>query len=76
MYIDGHADSTDLGSWVCVRVRMEQTYNKYQIRDYVGLSDDIAKLPTYDDLATGSKATCADTGDVYYYVNDDKWYKM
>ena len=76
MYIDGHAESNDLGSWVCTDVKFEQTYGKYQVRNYVGLSADVAKLPTYDDLSTGSKATCADTGDVYYYVNGDKWYKQ
>lgn len=76
MYIDGHAGATDLGSFVCIEVKMECTYGTKQIRNYVGLSTDIGKLPTYDDLATGSMAYCADTGDEYYYVSSTQtWYK-
>lgn len=76
-YIDGHSETSDLGSWVCVEVKFEQTYGKYQIRNYVGLSTDESKLPKYDDLATGSKALCADTGTVYYYERTSQtWYEQ
>lgn len=76
MYIDGHASATNLGSFVCTEVKMECTYGTFQIRKYVGLSADVSKLPKYDDLATGSTAYCADTGDEYYYVSSAQtWYK-
>lgn len=67
MYIDDHEEATDLGSWVCTGAKRDLTYGKYQIRDYSGLSTDVSKLPTYDDLATGSSAFCVDTGTVYVY---------
>lgn len=75
--IDGHAGATDLGSFVCTDVTIEHTYGTKQIRNYVGLSTDVSKLPTYDDLATGSRAICADTSEVYYYVSTGQtWYKQ
>ena len=67
MYIDDHDGVTDLGSWVCAGVKKDQTYGKYQIREYYGLSADVAKLPTYDDLGTGSSAYCVDNGALYMY---------
>lgn len=77
MYIDGHADATDLGSFVCIEVKMECTYGTKQIRNYVGLSADIGKLPTYDDLATGSMALCVDTSTKYYYESSSQtWYEQ
>ena len=67
MYIDDHDGVTDLGSWVCSGVKKDRTYGDRQIREYFGLSTDLAKLPTYDDLATGSSAYCVDNGDLYMY---------
>ena len=59
----------DLGSWVC-------TSGESNIRTYEGLSADIAKLPTYDDLVTGSTAICSDNGDFLKYEATTKtWYK-
>ena len=64
-YIDGHDRDSDLGSWVCSKVSKDNTYGDLQVREYFGLSTDVAKLPTYDDLATGSSAYCVDNGDLY-----------
>ena len=59
----------DLGSWVC-------TSSEGNRRTYEGLSADIAKLPTYDDLGTGSTAICSDNGDFLKYEATTKtWYK-
>ena len=59
----------DLGSWVC-------TGSDSNRRTYEGLSADIAKLPTYDDLGTGSTAICSDNGDFLKYEATTKtWYK-
>ena len=59
----------DLGSWVC-------TGSDSNRRTYEGLSADIAKLPTYDDLGTGSIAICSDNGDFLKYEATTKtWYK-
>lgn len=73
-YIDGHADVTasDMGSWVCTKVTIDQTYHKFQIREYSGLSSDIGKLPVYDDLATGSTAFCVDNGTVLIFDSSTK----
>jgi len=58
----------DLGSFVCVSV----DGNK---RSYQGLSQDVGKLPKYDDLGTGSSALCVDNGDYYIYHAPTKtWY--
>ena len=60
----------DIGSWVC-------TSSEGNRRTYEGLSADIAKLPTYDDLGTGSSALCVDNGDFYKYEATTKtWYKL
>ena len=70
-YYDSQADVPDLGSWeyIC------GPYDKR--RSYQGLSADVAKLPKYDDLLTGSSALCVDTGDVYLYHKGTKnWYKQ
>ena len=37
------------------------------LRDYELLSNDFSKLPTSDNLMTGSSAYCIDTGDYYKY---------
>lgn len=66
-YIDEHAEATDLGSWVCVKVTRDHTYGDKQLREYFGLSSDISKLPKYEDLATGSNAYCVDNGNLYMY---------
>ena len=67
MYIDGHESASDLGSWVCSKVSKDETYGTLQVREYFGLSTDVAKLPKYDDLATGSTAYCVDNGALYMY---------
>lgn len=72
---DGHfyqkgEEIPDLGSFVA-------TTTSGQIRNYEGLSVDVAKLPKYDDLGTGSSAFCVDTGDLYKYEKTTKtWYKL
>ena len=61
----------DLGSFECVATEGK---NK---RSYEGLSADVNKLPTYDDLEAGSTALCLDTGDFYkYHAKSKTWYKM
>lgn len=70
--IDGHESASDLGSWVCSKVSKDNTYCTLQIREYFGLSTDVAKLPTYDDLATGSSAYCVDNGALYMYKASTK----
>ena len=63
-------DAPDLGSWVC-------TGNDGNKRFYTGMSADVDKLPTYDDLATDSTAKCIDNGDFYYYYAPTKsWEKQ
>ena len=47
------------------------------LRDYELLSNDFGKLPTSDNLMTGSSAYCIDTGDYYKYEATTKqWYKQ
>lgn len=71
---DGHyykkgQEIPDLGSFVATSV-------EGNIRNYAGLSKDVGKLPKYDDLETGSSATCIDTADIYKYEKTTKtWYK-
>ena len=71
-YEDGQAIH-DLGSFECVGVA-EGTNQ----RSYEGLSSDAPdKLPTYDDLETGSSALCLDNGDYYkYHAPSKTWYKQ
>ncbi len=73
--VDGHTYKTgeetpDLGSFVATSV-------SGNIRNYEGLSQDVYKLPNYDDLGTGSSAYCTDTGDFYKYEKTMKtWTKQ
>ena len=65
-YFDGHYyqskdDFPDLGSFEATCLDTDRR------RSYQGFSADIAKLPKYDDLLTGSSALCLDTGDIYLY---------
>ena len=61
----------DLGSFECVS---KEDTNQ---RNYEGLSTDISKLPTYDNLEAGSTAFCLDTGDFYkYHAKTKTWYKV
>ena len=47
------------------------------LRAYELLSTDFGKLPTSDNLMTGSSAYCIDTGDYYKYEATTKqWYKQ
>lgn len=47
------------------------------VRNYEGYSRDFDKLPTYDDLVTGSSAYFQDTGDLYKYEATTKtWNKQ
>ena len=47
------------------------------LRGYELLSNDVGKLPTSDNLMTGSSAYCIDTGDYYKYEATTKqWYKQ
>lgn len=72
---DGHVyksenDIPDLGSWECVEVEALK-------RTYYGFSQDIDKLPKYDDLGTGSLALCLDTGACYtYHALTKEWYLL
>ena len=69
-YYENEADAPDLGSWVATSTDANR-------RSYEGLSADIAKLPKYDDLGTGSSALCVDSGDFYKYEATTKtWYKL
>lgn len=67
----------DIGSWVAYKV------SDGNVREYVGLSTDVAKLPKYKNsihgeaLGGGSTALCSDTSDVYIYnPSDDSWKKL
>ena len=74
--IDGHVYQEgepihDLGSFECVDV--EGTNQ----RNYEGLSADVDKLPTYDELEAGSSALCLDTLEYYkYHAKSKTWYKL
>lgn len=47
------------------------------LRGYELLSTDVDKLPTSDNLMTGSSAYCIDTEDYYKYEATTKhWYKQ
>lgn len=47
------------------------------IRNYEGYSYDFDKLPTYDDLGTGSSVLFVDTGEYYKYEATTKmWNKL
>ena len=75
-YQDGHlyedrAEAPDLGSWEATCGGDDRR------RSYQGLSKDVAKLPKYDDLLTGSSALCLDTGDLYiYHAGEKNWYEQ
>lgn len=67
----------DIGSWTCYEVKPGN------VRSYVGLSADIAKLPVYTStkfgeiLGAGSTAMCADTSEAYIYnASDHTWYSL
>lgn len=72
---DGHTyepgtNVPDMGSVICIK----SEGNK---RDYVFLAEDTDKLPTYDDLLSGSSALCVDEGIVYVYERTiKKWYQQ
>lgn len=72
---DGHwyepgDEIPDLGSFVATSV-------DGPIRGYEGLSADVSKLPTYNDLSTGSSAFCVDTGQLLKYEATTKtWYEI
>ena len=68
-YYDSKDDFPDLGSW-------EATCEAHaQRRTYQGFSADIAKLPKYDNLLTGSSALCLDTGDLLlYHAGKKQWF--
>lgn len=62
---DGHTyeagqEVPDMGTLVA-------TTTEGNIRNYEGYSYDFDKLPTYDDLGTGSSALFIDTGELYKY---------
>lgn len=66
----------DLGTWVCTSVD-KNADGIMNIRNYEGLSTDVAKLPKYDNLGTGSSALCLDTSDFYKYEASTKtWYQL
>lgn len=60
----------DLGSFV--------SNSEGTLRAYKGLAADAPdKLPTYDNLETGSTAHCIDNGDYYiYHAQTKTWYKQ
>lgn len=72
---DGHVyppgvDAPEMGSIHCVGSEGGK-------REYVGLSKDLDKLPTYDDLESGSAALMIDTSEAYLYEATTKsWYKQ
>lgn len=76
MYLDEES-KLDIGSWVAYKV------SPGNVREYIGLSTDVDKLPKYkysergEALGSGSTALCADTSDVYIYnSSDDSWRKL
>lgn len=74
-YFDGHwyepgEEIPDLGTFVAMP-------GSDKVRNYEGLEKDIAKLPKYDDLKTGSSAFCLDTGRLFKYEKTTKsWYEL
>ena len=64
VYPEGEAP--DLGSIRVIK-------NEGGIREYVLLSADFSKLPTYAN--TGSTAICVDTGEAYM-LHDSTWYPL
>lgn len=67
----------DIGSWVAYKV------SDGNVREYVGLSADVSKLPVYSTtahgelLGGGSTALCSDTSDVFIYNPSDlTWYAL
>lgn len=72
---DGHTyepgtDVPDMGSVKCIKAEGNR-------RDYVFLSADSDKLPTYDDLSSGSSALAVDASAVYVYEQTTKsWYQQ
>lgn len=65
----------DLGNLVCIGVNGTQ-------RSYFGFLEDESKLPTYDNLASGSDATLVDkagasaTKVLYYHAPTKAWYAL
>lgn len=60
----------DLGSVSCISA-------KVMLRNYTLLSKDVDKLPTYDNLKSGSTALAVDTSEVYVYESTTKtWYQQ
>lgn len=60
----------DLGSISCISA-------KGMLRNYTLLSKDVDKLPTYDNLKSGSTALAVDTSEVYVYESTTKtWYQQ
>lgn len=60
----------DLGSITCISA-------KDMLRNYTLLSKDVDKLPTYDNLKSGSTALVVDTSEVYVYELTTKtWYQQ
>ena len=75
-YVDEES-KLDIGSWVAYKV------SPGNVREYVGLSTDVDKLPKYkfsekgEALGGGSTALCTDTSEVYIYnPSDDSWKKL
>ena len=73
--VDGHIyeagqEVLDMGSLVAASV-------DGNIRNYEGLPADFEKLPTYEDLGTGSSSFFYDTGFLYKYEAQTKtWNKV
>lgn len=58
-------------------IRFVGTGAKDSIRNYEGLSKDVAKLPKEDGLATGSSFLALDTAEVYKYEQTTKtWFLL
>lgn len=72
---DGHRyeageDVPDMGTIVATSI-------EGNIRNYEGYSYDFGKLPTYDNLGTGSSVLFLDTGELYKYEATTKlWNKL
>lgn len=60
----------ELGSIECVKVEGNKRYYNF-------LSADLDKLPTYDDLSSGSYALATDTSEIFVYEKSSKtWYQQ
>ena len=70
VWYDDISQAPDMGSIKCVK----SSGGDNMIREYMGLSTDVAKLPKY--VRTGSSFFCVDTNEIYFYEESGRaWHK-